>query len=254
MYGRPGMLRRVLVGKRRRYMQQVFFEVIIMTVMIRDKKTGKWPFEGMFSEDAKRRAREYFESCGHQIGLMPKFDPPADAVSASRQASLGNYYAPWEYTTEKDMQRNRCEKRRQRRKYLRHERESGITRLRRAYVWVFYCPGISGIFEGWWTYIIGPGFEHGGKFCEDSDLILRAMELFPVVEPALIDVKEDWKQRERWMIEFAKRYQRGCRGGKPQGKAPIWGEVKGNRIERILGRAQWPKHKEKNENINTRTR
>ena len=41
------------------------------------------------------------------------------------------------------------------------------------------------------------------------------------------------------MVEFAKRYQRGRRGGKPQGKVPVWVEVKDGYIKKILTRAEW---------------
>ena len=227
-------------------MQQVFFEVVIMTVMIRDRKTGKWPFEGIFSDETRLRVRERLKSMGVPVEKLPPFDPPEDAVSADKK---GGMYGNWVFTTKGDILRKKRERMEQN---LRFKREYGVIHRRPLYVWVFFVPGL--LFGGWWTYIIGRDVSHGGKCCRDSDLILRAMELFPVVGQTLFALQEDWKERERWMIEFAKRYQRGYWGGKPQGKAPIWGEVKGNSIERILGRAQWPKHKGKNENINTGTR
>ena len=207
--------------------------------MIRDKKTGKWPIEGFLSDEGRRRAKKRLEYLGIQWDKIPQFDPPEDAVSASRITSIGDYYAPWQYTTKRDILR---EKRRWKEERFWLE-EQNITHRRPLYVWVFWCPGISSFFEGWWTYIIGCNIEHGGKFCKDSDLILRAMELFPVVEGTLFGMGEDWEQRERWMMEFARRYQRGYWCGKPQGKAPVWAEVQGGYIKRILGRAQWPQRK-----------
>lgn len=184
------------------------------------------------TDEKRRRIREYLISVGVRVEELHPLIWPKNAVSAYRKS----IYEPWEYTLKSDILRRKRELRDQHRSWM----ESQITHRRRLYVWVFWCPGISGFFEGWWTYIIGyGGVEHGGKFTQDSNLILRAMELFPVIEPKLFDTEEDWEQRERWMIEFAKRYQRGLWCGKPQGKAPIWAEVQGNTIVKILGRAQW---------------
>lgn len=215
-----------------------------MCVMIKDKKTGGWPSFGLFSDEGLKRAKKHLEYLGIRWDKIPPFDPPDDAVSASRDSNLGDYYAPWVYTTKSDILREKRERRERHLAYVRELEENNIVRRRPLYVWVFWCPGVSGFFEGWWTYIIGRGIEHGGKCCKDSNLILRAMELFPIIEGTLFGIGEDWEERERWMKEFAKRYQRGCWCGKPQGKALIWANVKGSNIERILGRAEWPKRKE----------
>jgi len=190
-------------------------------------------FKISLSDDARRRATAHLISLGYREKQLQPIVWPEDAVSAYRR----NIILPWEFTTNADLKRRRQERAK---KILWWKREYGVIYRRPLYVWVFWCPGISGIFEGWWTYIIGRGVEHGGKYTQDSDLILRAMELFPMSESVLFGIEEDWQQRERWMKEFAKRYQRGVRCGKPQGKAPIWAKVEGNSIVKILGRAQWP--------------
>lgn len=214
--------------------------------MLRDKRTGEWPsFGRLNSDESRKRARKHLEYLNIQWDKIPPFDPPDDAVSASRKTSLGDYYQPWVYTTKADVLRKKRERKEENRQFVLWQEESNIIRRKPLYVWVFWCPGISGIFEGWWTYIIGSGIEYGGRYCDDSDLIYQAMELFPVIEqtePTLFGIVHDWEQREIWMEEFAKRYQRGTRSGKPQGKALIWAEVKGNSIQRILGRGQWQKH------------
>lgn len=209
------------------------------TVVMRSKKGNESLIARIGMTDEKRcRVREHLISLGVQVDRLQPIIWPEGAVSAYRK----HKYAPWEYTTKADLLRDKRKRRMNHRIWM----ESQITHRRRLYVWVFWCPGISGIFEGWWTYIIGCGVEHGGKYSTDSNLILRAMELFPIIEPVLFGIEEDWEQRERWMIEFAKRYQRGVWCGKPQGKALIWAEVKGNSIEKILGRAQWhPRRAEK---------
>lgn len=190
----------------------------------------------LLSEDGRRRAREYLLSVGYRQEQLKPIVWPDDAISAYRPY-VG---APWQFNTKADILRKKREEKIKCRMRQRIWEESQIIRRRRLYVWVFWCPGISGFFEGWWTYIIGCRIEYGGKYCSDTNLILRAMELFPVIEKKLFDTEEDWQQREMWMKEFAKRYQRGYWGGKPQGKAPIWAEVRGNSIVKILGRAEWP--------------
>ncbi len=202
---------------------------------MRNKNT---PAKGIFtfnlSDEAKRRAKEHLEKAGIRLDQVPPLIWPDDAISAYQP----HMYAPWQFTTKADIRRKRQEDAKH---VLWFKREYGVSKRLPAYVWVFWCPGISGIFEGWWTYIIGRGFSHGGKFQTDSDLILKAMDLFPVILPSLFDLKEDWRAREVWMMEFAKRYQRCKWCGKPQGKAPIWCEVEGNDIIKILSRAEWPK-------------
>lgn len=109
------------------------------------------------------------------------------------------------------------------------------------YVWVFWCPGISDcFFKGWWTYFVGHGRDYRGggyKGQVEGSLFDEIMKMFPVKNPhSLFALDED-----EWMQLFAKQYQRGKWCGKPQGKAPIWAEVCGGSVGRILGRAKWPR-------------
>ena len=189
-------------------------------------------FSISLSEDARRRAREYLLSRGYREEQLKPIVWPEGAVSAHRRYSG----APWEFILKSDILRA---KRERMERNLWWKREYGVIHRRPLYIWVFWCPGVGGFaFRGWWTYIIGRGVEHGGKRSVATEPILRAMELFPVIEPRLFE--EDWQQRERWMKEFVKRYRRGKWCGKPQGKAPIWAEIEGSSIVKILGRAEWP--------------
>ena len=138
------------------------------------------------------------------------------------------------------------QRRRERQKTLLEQKRSSYGRIqvKPLYVWVFWCPGISGFFEGLWTYIVGLGREyHGGGYKGQlaGHLLDDVMRLFPVIEQTLFSLKDDWREREKWMKGFVKRYQRGFWCGKPQGKSLIWAEVEGSHIRRILGRAEWPR-------------
>lgn len=155
---------------------------------------------------------------------------PEGAVSAYRK----HHTAEWEFTTKKDILKEKKKNYEQR---LWIKREYGVARRVPLYVWVFWCPGFNGIFyRGWWVYLIGKGIETG-KYFEGSNLMIRVMELFPLVEPTLFGPPDTGK----WKTEFVKRYPRGIRSGKPQGKSAIWAEVKEQGIERIISRARWPK-------------
>lgn len=115
-------------------------------VMIRDKETGKWPFRWILSDEGRKRARKHLEYLGIQWDKVPPFDPPDDAVYASRNSTLGDYYAPWVYTTMSDILREKRERKERHLRHLREHEENNIIRRRRLYVWVFWCPCI---FEGW---------------------------------------------------------------------------------------------------------
>jgi len=203
------------------------------TVVIRNRKKPSGPLFNL-SDEARERAKKHLkEVAGIDVEKLPHLIWPDDAVSAYQEHT----YAPWKFTTKDDIKRKRQENAK---RVLYWKRDSGIIRRKPVYVWVFWVPGW--LFGGWWTYLIGRGVEHGGKYQTNSDLILQAMKMFPVVESTLFDVEEGWKEREKWMIAFAKRYQRGARAGKPQGKAPIWAEIQGNQIIRLLDRAEWPEN------------
>ena len=131
--------------------------------------------------------------------------------------------------------------RRERQKAILEQKRSPYDQIQKKplYVWVFWCPGINDfIFKGWWTYFVGLGRDyHGGGYKGEvagrlKDDLLR---LFPLVEPNLFETNWD-----EWMKRFVKKYQRGRWCGKPQGKSPVWAEVQGGSIKRILGRAEWP--------------
>ena len=193
-------------------------------------------FAFSLSEDAHRRAREYLLSVGYSEEQLKPIVWPEDAVSAYREY----FGTPWEFTTKADILRG---KRERMEGNLWFKREYNKKDIRALYVWVFWCPGISGIFEGLWTYIIGIGEEyHGGGYKGDlaGCLLDEVMRLFPLVERPLFP---DYQYYNSWQREFIKKYQRGTWCGRPQGKAPIWAEVKGKRIVKILGREEWSKKK-----------
>ena len=205
----------------------------IIVLRNRDKNAN-----GFFSlsDDARRRAREHLKSVGIVVEKTHPLIWPDDAVSAYRS----HMYAPWEFTTKADILR---EKRKRMEQCLWWKREHGVVRRKPLYVWVFWCPGAFGFaFKGWWTYLIGlKGEYHGGGHKGEvrGDLFNQIKKMFPVVDPILFDT-DDWKEDERWMEAFVRRYQRGKWGGKPQGKAPVWAEVQGDNLIKILGRAEWP--------------
>lgn len=130
------------------------------------------------------------------------------------------------------------QRRRKRQKEILAEIRSPYDQIQKKplYIWVFWCPGISGFFKGLWTYIVGVGRDyHGGghKGQLDGYLFDEVMRLFPVCNSSFP------VSRNHWEGEFIKKYTRGEWCGRPQGKAPIWAEVVGGSIERILGRAEW---------------
>jgi hypothetical protein len=87
--------------------------------------------------------------------------------------------------------------------------------------------------------MVGIGREYydgGGKGSLGGDLLDQAMQMFPVDNPRPLLPLDHYE----WMPLFAERYRRGTWCGKPQGKAPVWAEVKGGRVLRIIERAQWP--------------
>ena len=180
------------------------------------------------SEDARKRAREHLISLGYKPEELQPIVWPDDAVSASRK----HRYAPWEFVTKADIRRKRQERMK---RILWWKREYGVCRRRPLYVWVFRCPGW--VYEGWYTYLIGTNISCAMNFRGNNErLIARLMQLFPLIEPKLFGPPD----LDKWMAEFVRRYRRGTWCGKPQGKAPVWVEVEGTRIKRILARAEWP--------------
>lgn len=194
--------------------------------------TRSFKDSSFLGEAGRQRAKEHLLSIGYREEQLKPIVWPEDAVSAHRE----HQYAPWEFTTKADILRGKRERQKQR---LWMKREYGVIHRRALYVWVFWCPGIYGIFyRGWHIYLIGRGVE-SGKYFKGSELCSQVRSLFPLAQSLYgpPDIEE-------WKAEFVKRYQRGLRCGKPQGKAPIWAEVKGSSIEKILGRAEWPNRTE----------
>lgn len=148
---------------------------------------------------------------------------------------LKRHMVTWDDVMEARRKRQACE--------LRWKREDGVVQCRALYVWVFCVPDDL-IFCGWWTYLVGIGGRdyHGGgyKGNVEGKLLDDLLRLFPLVRPGNLfgDVN-----LEEWKAEFVKRYQRGIWCGKPQGKAPVWAEIEGGSVRKILGRAEWPKKK-----------
>lgn len=189
------------------------------------------------------RNKEAESDPGHPFHhLMTSIPWPEGGISASRGMTLQGM-SPWSIFTIGDKLRQKREKMEEN---LRRKREYAVVRRVPLYVWVFWCPGVSGfIFRGWFTYLIGVSFEANVNFKGGLPAMQRRlMELFPLTEPGLWD---DCDERvfDRWQKEFVKRYPRGLRLGKPQGKAPVWAEVRtgyyGNipTITRLLSRAEW---------------
>jgi len=116
------------------------------------------------------------------------------------------------------------------------KREYGVVHKRALYVWVFWCPGFNNFFfRGWYTYLEGVGISCGIHKLSNK-IGSRLMELFPLVKPTLFGPAD----LDEWMAEFVKKYQRGYWCGKPQGKSPVWAEVQGSSIRRLLSRMEWP--------------
>jgi len=210
------------------------------TIVIRSKnKHTKGLLE--LSDDARRRAREHLKSVGIRVEELQPLIWPEDAVSAYRE----HMYAPWKFTLKSDILRQRRERMEH---HLWWKREYNVTHRRPLYVWVFWCPGVGGFaFRGWWTYLIGKNISYSPAFRNnDRKTISRLMELFPLIEPKLFGPPN----LDEWMAEFVRRYQRGYWCGKPQGKSPIWAEVQGSNIRRLLNRVEWPEDEKAQRNRN----
>ena len=133
------------------------------------------------------------------------------------------------------------QKRRERQKEILKQKRSSYGQIQKKplYVWVFWCPGINDfIYRGWWTYLVGFGRDYrGGGFKGNvaGKLMEDLFRLFPLVEPNLFETNLD-----EWMKRFIEKHHRGTWCGKPQGKAPVWAEVTGGCVGRILERTEWP--------------
>lgn len=189
---------------------------------------NQWGF--LLSEDSRERAKAHLVTVGIDVDRIPPLIWPDDAVAAYQEHT----YAPWQFTTKADVRRRKIK---EMERSLWHKREYGVVERRALYVWVFWCPGLFGFaYRGWWLYYIGRGIESGKYLERDKDMMAQITRLFPVLAPDLfghLDMHE-WKQ------VFVRRYRRGFWCGKPQGKAPVWAEVEGDHIRRLISRAEWP--------------
>jgi len=204
---------------------------VMMTMIARNKK--RRPFFGLLnSEESQRKAKEHLKSLGYDFDKQPKLVWPEGAVAAWHD----HFYGEWKFRYKSDILREKKERMKQN---LRLKRQDGTTEIRALYVWVFWCPGIFGFaYRGWWTYLIGRGIDSGKYLRKDRKLMSRIMELFPA-EPALFGNMNI----DEWMQWFVRNHHRGKWCGKPQGKSAVWAEIRGDNIEEILGRAEWPNQK-----------
>lgn len=205
-----------------------------MTCTVVRPKKGSRPLWKLSPE--KRAMRdELLRGRGIDVERLPKLIWPEGSVSASQD----HLYAPWQFKFKSDILR---EKREEMERAIEWKRESGSVQRRALYVWVFWCPGISGFYEGWYTYLVGIGQEYGGgghKGDVKGRLMDQVVDLFPVYDKPLFGW--DWESREEWMLAFVRRHRRGTRSGKPQGKAPVWAEVRDGDVRNIISRAEWPR-------------
>lgn len=210
--------------------------------------------KGFFSPETRQRAKEHLLSIGYREEDLQPIVWPEDALSAHRDHAG----QPWKFTTKVDIRRQRQEDAKQ---TLQRIRKDGAMRRVPLYVWVFHCPGIfgadeiiepldttdlrsvhtTGIMGGWYTYLIGQNMGQeislALNFRGDwQKMIDRVMELFPLVKATTLFDGPDF---DEWMLLFVERYPKGLWCDVPQGKAPVWAEVEGGQVKRILGRAKW---------------
>ena len=202
-------------------------------VVIRNKKISNG-LGFLMSDEARQRLKKHIIENNIQTG--PPIIWPEGAVSAYSK----HRFAPWVYTTKADIKRDRRDRMN---KKLKSKRENGVVETKPAYVWTFFVSPKT-FFGGWWLYIVGNGFEWGGKYhTMDCDIVRQVMGLFPFVDPVLFGTPD----MDKWMSEFAKRFTRGSRFGTPMGKSPVLVEVKNNSIQRVLKRVEWPKNISENQ-------
>jgi hypothetical protein len=157
--------------------------------------------------------------------IKPKILSPPDNVAGYE--SNGYYRRPvtWSMVMDRRRQRQKIELENKRIDY------DFIHKIP-LFVWVFFCPGISGVFEGWWLYFKGREDYYGGGFKGSigDELLKKVIKLFPLVE---VDLFGNFNF-ELWKERFAKKYQQGTWAGKPQGLVPVWTLVKGHQVIDIL--------------------
>lgn len=163
------------------------------------------------------------------------FDWPQGAVSARR-----NMDGSVAFTTRDDLLRARRE---QMERCLWAKRECGVVSRRALSLWVFWCPGLAGFaFRGWWAYLQGVGGREvcggGVKGNVAGAMLAELMQMFPVPNPHPLLPLSPYE----WKPLFARHYQRGRHCRRPQGRAAIWADMRGDQVQRLLGPAQGARH------------
>src|SRR3972149_6566405 len=97
----------------------------------------------LLNGEGRKKAMEHLKYLGYKEKDLKPIVWPADAVSAYREY-VG---APWDFKYKSDILRDKKEKME---RNLLWKRESEIATRVPLYVWVFWCPGISGFYRGWW--------------------------------------------------------------------------------------------------------
>jgi hypothetical protein len=187
----------------------------------------------------------YFRGRKRKIADGPEWVPETFWTRFGEDTAIvDTNYEPPQITTWADIGHQKRQRQAERLAYKRTSPYS--ENVRPIYVWVFHVPGF--IYGGWWTYLIGRGGWTSGKYLDrDGKTIRQLMDLFPFGDQTLYGRD---LTHEQWQIRFAKafccRNSHGVprkRGGRIQGKAPLWAEFHGCCVERIIGRAYLPKDK-----------
>jgi hypothetical protein len=187
-----------------------------------------WPID-------MERAKNYLrEEAGMDFDHQPALVWPPDAVAAYRD----DLHSPWQFRTRANIRQGKID---DMERSLRFKRTYDTVQIRAAYIWVFWCPGISGCFRGWWTYFKGVGrdgnYRGTGRKGDVGHFADQIMQMFPI-EGQLYGLDYD-----DWMPQFARQYQRGSWCGKPQGKAVVLLGVRNGCVLKFLRKLEWPKGK-----------
>jgi len=157
--------------------------------------------------------------------VKPEFRPyiltPPDNVAGYESDGYYRRAVTWDMVMQRRRKRQQIELERKRDNY-------DVIYKKPLFVWVFWCPGISGIFRGWWAYLKGYDDDYHA-----DELLEQVIKLFPLVE---IDLFGKFNL-DLWMKRFVKKYKRGTWCGKPQGLSPVWTLVQGHYVQKILCRA-----------------
>lgn len=194
-----------------------------------------------FTPEARERLKKHLLSVGYTEDQLKPIEWPDDAVSAHREDCRD----PWQFVTKGDIRRRR---RKEAKDQLTMIREDGLVERRAMRLVVYYFPGYFtfGAFQGWYTALHGVNdFEYfsNWKYRFDKEIINQIMKMFPLVERGLWCDKDTF---ESWMKKFVKEHPIRVRRKdmvKIIGSAPVWVEVKGSKVIKILEVGQWPARK-----------